>query len=492
MNPSAFDGIVRHELALQLQFRFFVPLTVVDGHQFRRQIRHGEEVVVLHICRQELNTLFREFDLVLLLVNDEVQFRISFGHFTLVVREVDGLRLEQLLLHPFQTEEFDERLRLGQCAVGAEQGQAPFRNFVFGRSFFLQEPLRVGHELLSSFLLDRNELNHLGLELDEFLLVAFRGGAADDQRGSSLVDQDRIHLVDDGKVVLALHQLLRSLGHVVPEVVKAKFVVGAVSDVRTVGFSARLAVGLVLVNAIHAHAVELKQRRHPLGVTAGEVIIHCYEVNAFSGQRIEEDGQCRHQRLSFPGLHFRHLASVQRRTTDQLHIVMDHVPFDFGSCGHPSVAPNRLVAIDVHTAAFGSNVPVPIVRRDGQLTVLSQASGGFLHQCKGFCHDAFQNLFQRFINALHQSVNLLVKGLLALQLILSHPCSLLPQRTLLFFQSSHMRLDAAAQIFAALSQAIIAQRLQLRFKTMDCVDHWLNLLHIPLGFVADQFFQKRF
>src|SRR5580658_3648972 len=46
------------------------------------------------------------------------------------------------------------------------------------------------------------------------------GRAADDQRGSRLVDQDRVDLVDYGEVVAALYALFLAPGHVVPEVVE--------------------------------------------------------------------------------------------------------------------------------------------------------------------------------------------------------------------------------------------------------------------------------
>ena len=75
-------------------------------------------------------------------------------------------------------------------------------------------------------------------ELD-VLVGRFLGRSGDDQRGPGLVDQDRIDLVDDGEVVLALDHVLQAEAHIVPEVVEAELVVGAVGDVGVVGLAAR-------------------------------------------------------------------------------------------------------------------------------------------------------------------------------------------------------------------------------------------------------------
>ena len=316
VDARTLDRVVGHQPALLFEFGFLVTLTAVDGHQFRRQIRHGEEVVVLHVGRQELNALLGQLHLVLLLVDDEIEIGIGFRHFTLVVGEVNRLGLEQLLLHALKTQKLDERLGLGQRAVRTEQGQSAFGNVIFRGPIPLEQALGVRQELLGCLLLDRDELNHFGLELDKFLLVALRGRSADDQRGSRFVNQHGVDLIHDGEVVLTLDQLLRALRHIVAQVVEAEFVVGAVRNVGTVSLPTGFAIGLVLVDAIDSHAVELKQWRHPLRVAAGEVIVHSDEVHAFSGQRVEEHGERGNKRLALTRLHLRHLATMQRRTAD--------------------------------------------------------------------------------------------------------------------------------------------------------------------------------
>ena len=69
--------------------------------------------------------------------------------------------------------------------------------------------------------------------------------AGDDQRRARLVDQDRVHLVDDGEVVAALHHLGGRVFHVIAEIVEAELVVGAVGHVGRVFLAPLRVVELV-------------------------------------------------------------------------------------------------------------------------------------------------------------------------------------------------------------------------------------------------------
>ena len=73
---------------------------------------------------------------------------------------------------------------------------------------------------------------------DEVELGGLLGGAGDDQGRPGLVDEDGVHFVDDGVVEFALDVVLQGELHVVPQVVEAELVVGAVGDVRGIGVAA--------------------------------------------------------------------------------------------------------------------------------------------------------------------------------------------------------------------------------------------------------------
>ena len=66
-------------------------------------------------------------------------------------------------------------------------------------------------------------------------LGAVFGCARDYQRRARLVDQDRVYLVHDGKAQRPLQLILQRERHIVPQVIKAELVVGAVDNVATIG-----------------------------------------------------------------------------------------------------------------------------------------------------------------------------------------------------------------------------------------------------------------
>ena len=182
--------------------------------------------------------------------------------------------------------------------------------------------------------------------------------AGDDQRRTGIVNQDGVHLIHHGKMVLALNQVLCLAGHVVSEVVKAKLVVGAVHDIAGIGFFPSRGIGLVLIDAVYAEAVKLKQGGIPLGISLGEVVVDCHQVYTTSGECIEEGRERGYQRFTFTSTHFRDFSFVKDHAADQLHVVVHHVPDHLGTCCHPFVVPDSLVTLDLHIWLAGSELPV--------------------------------------------------------------------------------------------------------------------------------------
>ncbi len=83
---------------------------------------------------------------------------------------------------------------------------------------------------------------------------------------------------------------------------------------------------VVVVLAVHdhadAHAEELVDLPHPLGVAARQVVVHGHDMHALAGQRVQIDRQSGDQRLALAGLHLGDLAVVQHHAADQLHVEM--------------------------------------------------------------------------------------------------------------------------------------------------------------------------
>ena len=178
--------------------------------------------------------------------------------------------------------------------------------------------------------ISRRQLGELDVEVGRLL-----GGAGDDQRRARLVDEDVVDLVDDREVVHAdrlavlvdapavLDLLLQRRRHVVAQVVEAELGVRAVRDVRRVG-GALLLVGLHVLQHADREAEAAVDRRHPLGVAAGQVVVDRHDVDALAGQRVEHDGERGGQRLALAGLHLGDRAGVQHHAADHLDVEVAH------------------------------------------------------------------------------------------------------------------------------------------------------------------------
>jgi hypothetical protein len=66
------------------------------------------------------------------------------------------------------------------------------------------------------------------------------------------------------------------------------------------------------------------ERRHPLGVAPGEVVVDRHDVDAAFEQGVRVHRERRDQRLSLAGLHLGHLALVQDVSAHDLHVEVTH------------------------------------------------------------------------------------------------------------------------------------------------------------------------
>ncbi len=96
-----------------------------------------------------------------------------------------------------------------------------------------------------------DEFAYLRPEFVEFVAIALGYRAGNDQRGTGVVDQHRIHLVHNGVVMGSLHEVPRGMCHVVPQVVESEFVIRSVGDVRIVSGPPAFRIGPVLIDTVH-------------------------------------------------------------------------------------------------------------------------------------------------------------------------------------------------------------------------------------------------
>ena len=131
----------------------------------------------------------------------------------------------------------------------------------------------------------------------------------------------------------ALHHLLGRPRHVVAEVVEAEFVVGAVGDVRGVGF-ATLRRCHVRENDAHSQTQESVDTPHPLRVALGKVVVDRHDVDTLAGQGIEVGGQGRHEGLALTRAHLGDIAQVKGAAAHDLHVVVTLTQRPTGRLAH--------------------------------------------------------------------------------------------------------------------------------------------------------------
>ena len=122
----------------------------------------------------------------------------------------------------------------------------------------------------------------------------------------------------------ALYHRLEVELHVVAQVIEAEFVVGAISDVGSVGL---LAVGVCHVGLDDADGKSEKpvDGAHPFGVSAGQIVVGRYHMHTAALEGVEVDGQRGDQGLALAGLHLGYLPLVQDDAADELNIERAHV-----------------------------------------------------------------------------------------------------------------------------------------------------------------------
>ena len=143
------------------------------------------------------------------------------------------------------------------------------------------------------------------------------------QGRARLIDQNGIHLVNNGIHKCALASILDTVLHVVAQIVKAKFIVRAVRDVCTIRRNFFF-VSLLGNHDTDGQTQKAIQTAHPLSVAPSQVIVDGYDVHAASAQGVQVDRQSRHQRLTFTRTHLCDLARMQHHAANQLHIEVPH------------------------------------------------------------------------------------------------------------------------------------------------------------------------
>ena len=329
--------------------------------------------------------------------------------------------------------------------------------------------------LCSQLALHIHQTLHQRLVLLEELVVALGHRTRDDKRRTGIVDQHRVHLIDNGEVVLALHKILGILSHIVAQIVETEFVVGTEGDVCQICLTALGAVGAVLVDAIYAQPVEHVDGTHPLRVTLGQIVVHGHHVYAVACEGIQEDGQSGGKCLTLTREHLCYLALMKHRTSEELHVEVHHIPFDVIATCLPVVEIDGLVAVYLHKVVAGSQLAVEVGSGNHHLFVVRKAVGSTLDNGKHLGTGLVKSLLEGIENLLLQFVYLLEDGRTVL-----NGCALdaVLQLLDLLAQGIGRSLDASPDLLHTGSELIVGELLHGRVSLDDHIHQGLVSLQV--------------
>ena len=151
----------------------------------------------------------------------------------------------------------------------------------FFRHIVLVHHLHLGLFLFDTLLQARNQLVDRQVKFGAVFC-----GTRNYQRRPGLIDQNRIHLIDDGKIQLALHFVVQSKCHVVAQVIESEFIVGAIGNRALIS---RLLLLRALPGRDNADAQTKKfvDRAHPVRITIRKIIIHRDNMHTSPGKAIQ-------------------------------------------------------------------------------------------------------------------------------------------------------------------------------------------------------------
>ena len=128
-------------------------------------------------------------------------------------------------------------------------------------------------------------------------------------------------------------------------------------------------------------------------------------MNTISGKCVEEDRERSHKGLTFTRCHLCNLTLMQYSTTEELDIIMDHVPKRLIATGYPMIMVDSLVAFNIHKIVAGRQFTVKVCSRDLNILVVGEALSHGFHDGEGHRTDLIEYFLIFLKDLLLQLVN---------------------------------------------------------------------------------------
>ena len=129
--------------------------------------------------------------------------------------------------------------------------------------------------------------------------------------------------------------------------------------------------------------MKFKQHSHPFAITFCQIVIHCYNMHSLSWQSIKINWQSSNQSLSFPCCHFSNFSLMQHSSSNQLHIVVNHIPFHWCSPCNPNFVKIGFVSRNINIIFYCGKIFVIFSRCNLYLFIFCKSFCSFFYNGKG-------------------------------------------------------------------------------------------------------------
>ena len=223
---------------------------------------------------------------------------------------------------------------------------------------------------------------------------------------------------------------------------------------------------------------------HPLGVTLGKVVVDGDHVDTLARESVEKHRKGRDEGLSLTRGHLGDLALMEGYASDELDVVMHHVPGDFVASGQPVVVPDGLVALYRDEVVPHGEILIEPGGRHDHGFVLLEAAGRGLHDRESLGKHLVEALLDGFVLFLDQLVRLIGELLLLGDGYV--PVELLPYLGYAVFERALHLGELLTQRRRTGAQFIVGQGVDLRIDLEDLLQHGLHGIIIAVGLGAEQ------
>ena len=168
---------------------------------------------------------------------------------------------------------------------------------------------------------------------------------------------------------------------------------------------------------------------------------------------------------------------MQYDTTDELYIVVYHIPSDLVTSCYPVVVVDSLVAIDLHEVVIYRQISIHLRGSDNDRLIIGKASCSLLDNSKGRGENLVELDLDLLQNVLLYLINFRPSLLTSIYVEIFDALFELSNLGTL---RGNVLVDFVAQLLCAISQSIIAESLYGGFDLLDFLNVGCYLLEVSL------------